>query len=322
MAFKRPSGKRRFKILLFGDPGIGKTTTAVRSPKPAFIDMEDGTGHYEHLGDFVTENTTDPDEAMAIIDRITKNPKIELEGGEIFNAKTFVLDPIHIWELALAQKLIDQRVKETRDTNYTLQLEDYQIIKAKKKKLMLKLMSVDFNVMVCARTKPIYAPGAIMKKIGIGPDCDDMWLGFFDTIIYLYKDPGTKKRMGVIYQKDRTGKFPSDQHGNFVPFEFTYDIMAEFLKGMDFEADVDTTRMSIKDIDAVIVKNFETEFRGESVRTAGVTGEQLEVIAQFFENPKTKEKVKEILSTIADVKEPYDLTGDMALQVIELMNKK
>jgi len=322
MAFRRPQAKRRFKILLFGEAGIGKTTTAVRTPGPVIFDMEDGTSHYESLGDFIVEDATDPDIVTNRIVEITGKNQIDIGEKKPFKVKTLVLDPIHIWELSLTQKLLDKRIKEERDPDYKVTLEDYQILKNKKKKLMMKLMAVDFNVIVCARTKDLYAQGEIMKKIGIAPDCDVQWLGFFDTIIYLYKDPGTKKRMGVIYKKDRTNRFPVDKLGNFTPFEYTYEAVESYLDGMDYDADVDTERTSIKDIEYDIVRNFETEFNGKKVLTAGVTGEELTIMLNYFDNESTKEKFKTLLKAKADVLDPHDLTLDMAKHLIEEMEKE
>lgn len=322
MAFRKPQAKKRFKILLFGESGIGKTTTAIKSPRPVVYDMEDGTGHYGDIADFIVEDATDPDEVVKSIETITKNASIDIGDGKVYKPLTLVLDPIHIWELNLTQKLLDKRIKETRDPEYKVTLEDYQILKNKKKRLMVRLMAVDFNVIVCARVKPLYASGEIMKKIGIAPDCDEQWLGYFDTILYLYRDPGTKKRMAVAYKKDRTNKFPSDAHGSFKPFEFTYEAIADFLKDMDFESEVDATKTYVKDIKYEVVKNFETEFNGEKVKTAGVTGEDLTVILQYYSDAKLKAKFIELMESLADVSDPMELTHDMAVHLISEMEKQ
>jgi len=47
----------------------------------------------------------------------------------------------------------------------------------------------------CLRTREF------MKKIGIGPDCDAQWLGYFDTILFVYIDKVKKKHMQLYMIK-------------------------------------------------------------------------------------------------------------------------
>lgn len=316
MAFKRSKTSRqktrRFKILLFGEPGAGKTYAAIQGPDPLVVDMEQGTVHYEEDFDFVFERTQDPDKVYEIVSNIAANPNIPIEDSdELFKTKSLVLDPIHIWELATDQKVIARRRKEERNPDYTLQPQDYKSIKIEKKKLMLKLMNVDLNVIVCARTKDIYAQGKFMEKIGIGPDCDDQWIGYFDTILYLYVDKITKKRMAIVYKKDRTNKLPKDAAGNFIPFEWSFQNLAKYLKDLNFteESSVERTK---ENEEQMMGRHFETMFRDKPVKTAGVNGETLEKIAAIMSDPNTKEKFNNLLVQTAEITSPYDLTQDMA----------
>ena len=40
---------RHFKMILYGEPGVGKSTFAIKSPNPFFITTD---GNYEFLEDF------------------------------------------------------------------------------------------------------------------------------------------------------------------------------------------------------------------------------------------------------------------------------
>ena len=311
---------RRFKVLLFGPHGVGKTTVALQTPGPTVIDMEQGTIHYEELYDFIWERTSDSDKVLQIINNIAEQPNIKLPDDVIWNTKTVVLDPIHIWELSLEQKIIAKRRKEERNPDYVLQPQDYKLIKIEKKKLMLQLMTVDLNVVVCARTKDLYAPGEFMKKVGIGPDCDQQWLGYFDTILLVYIDKITKKHMAVIYDKDRTGKFPKDKAGNFLPFEWSYANFSTYLKDLNFDTESDVNKTH-QIQDQMVGRHFKTMFRDKEVKTAGVNGETLEKIATYMSTEDGKVLIENALNS-AEVTSPYDLTQDMADFLISGIEEK
>lgn len=312
-------GTRRFKILLFGTHGVGKTTAALQSPNPAVIDMERGTEHYEELYDFVVERTSDPDKVLDIVTEIAENPIIPLGTKNNFSAKTIVLDPIHVWELSVEQKVIARRRREERNPDYVLQPQDYKSIKIEKKKLMLKLINIDLNVIVCARTKDIYAPGEFMKKIGIGPDCDSQWLGYFDTILFIYLDKITKKRMAIVYDKDRTNKLPKDTAGNYIAFEFSFNALAGYLKDFNFDAESDVNATHEME-NQMLGRHFITKFRNKNVATAGINGETLEVIAKLMKEETISLRMNELLKT-SEVESPYDLTQDMANFIISEIKK-
>jgi len=48
-------GEKRAKILLYGEPGVGKTTTALKFPAPYIIDTEKGAEHKDYL-ELLTKN--------------------------------------------------------------------------------------------------------------------------------------------------------------------------------------------------------------------------------------------------------------------------
>ena len=322
MAFRKPRGKRRLKVLLFGTYGTGKTVAAIQAPGAAVFDLEEGTNFYESIADFRVDDEKDPIKIIDSIDTYAKNPVIkDPDDGSECKIKTIVIDPIHMWELGLEQQLIARRRKEERNPNYLIQPQDYKALKFEKKRLQSRLLSVDMNTIVCARTKDIYAPGEMMKKIGIGPDCDEQWMGYFDTIIYIYFDAVKgNRRTAIVYGKDRTNCLPKDDKGKYLPFEWSYENFAGYMKGMDFGTDSDVS-LSEKSINELEGRHFETMFQGAPVKTAGVTGETLDILAAFYADPATKDQIKYKLATIAEVAEPFDLTEDMAKFLIDAMNQ-
>lgn len=322
MAFKRTVQKRRIKILLFGPPGSGKTMGAIQAPNPAVFDLEKGTNFYNDVSNFIVEDEKDP---LVIIDKIVDlglNPNIDMGDGEIFNVKTIVVDPIHIWELGLEQKLLARRRKEERNPSYTIQPQDYKSLKQDKKRLMQTLLNVDMNVIINARTKDLYVPGKIMEKAGVGPDCDDQWLGYFDIILMIYFDAKKgNRRMAVVYGKDRTQRLPKTESGVPIPFEWSYKNFEKYLDGLGYDADSDS-KVSKESMDKDDGRFFETIYKGTTVKTAGVTGETLEKIAEFYLADSTKDKITKLLKEAAEVDTPYDLTEDMAKFLIEEVLKE
>ena len=65
--------QKRLKLFLWGDSGVGKTTLALRFPKPVVIDMEGGTDLYGDAFEFEVLRTITADEAMEAVDWLLKS---------------------------------------------------------------------------------------------------------------------------------------------------------------------------------------------------------------------------------------------------------
>lgn len=195
--------ERRLKLFLWGDSGVGKTTLALRFPKPAVIDLEGGTEHYGGVFTFEALKATTADEVMAAVDWLLTHPH---------PYRTLVIDPITIYWDALQAKwhqVFLQRNKGGkghRGDYYELQPRDWVTLKAEFKELVRKLIALDMNVIVTARQKALYSDAGFMRIVGETFDGEKSLPYLFDTILHLYRDDNG--RFMAQNLKDRSNRLP------------------------------------------------------------------------------------------------------------------
>lgn len=151
----------RLKCYIYGETGTGKTITALSFPNVALVDAEDGSIHYGKFKKFHRIRTSDPIVVKATIDELLDNPQ---------GIKTFVIDPFTTIYESILNKHENRMKVKTGNPNYLLQPTDYKAIKSEVKSLILKLLSLDMNVIVTARSSTEYAKEGFMQAIGTKPD--------------------------------------------------------------------------------------------------------------------------------------------------------
>jgi len=201
---------KRLKLFLWGDTGSGKTTSALRFPDPAVIDLEGGTDHYSEDFKFHRFRTTDADEARQAIEFLLT---------EDHEFRTLVIDPITVLWDALQRKwneiflLRNKSKKGFRHEWYDLDFKDWGTIKSDLKDLLRKILALDMNVICTARQKLVYSENGGHKDPVETFDGEKSLPYLFDTILHLFrKDDGSYWARNV---KDRThclpeGVFPMD----------------------------------------------------------------------------------------------------------------
>jgi len=287
--FKKAEAKAdRLKMYVYGKAGTGKTTTALHFPSPAVIDAEQGTLHYGDKFGFYRLETNDPKEVQSAIDELLKDP------GEF---KTLVIDPMTVIYDQIIQQKEEHMKMKTGNLHYEIQPLDYKSIKTTLKLMMNKLLSLDMNIIVTARSKPLYAKGGkFMEEIGQQPDGHRDMPFMFDVVLELYEKDG--KRMARV-EKDRTNTLPHD-------FEFTYD---EFVKhvGLDvLERDSEAKRQE-ENLKHINQRKTEIDFEGDTLYTAGVTAETLGRLQELTENVD-QDSLIELLKDEYSVDSLLDLT--------------
>jgi len=212
------STDRRLKALFWGDSGVGKTTLALRFPRPAVIDLEGGTEHYGSAFEFEVLKATTADDVTKAVDWLITNPH---------PYRTLVIDPVTLYWDALQRKWSDIFLRRNKSSKghhlefYDLQPRDWMAVKAELKDLFRKLIQLDMNVIVTARQKAQYADAGFMRVIGETFDGEKTLPYVFDTILRLYRDPTGRYMAENI--KDRTNRLP---HGHF---EVSYQIIEDRL---------------------------------------------------------------------------------------------
>lgn len=279
----------RLKMYVYGKAGTGKTTTALHFPNPAVIDAEQGTIHYGDQFDFFRLATNDPNEVHRAIDELLTDP------GDF---KTLVIDPFTvIYDQIIAQREEHMKMK-TGNLHYEIKPLDYKSIKTELKLIMNKLLSLDMNIIVTARSKPLYAKGGnFMEEVGQQPDGHRDLPYMFDVVLELYEDPEGKRMARV--EKDRTNTLPHD-------FEFTYEKFVEFV-GMDVLERAASAERQQENINDTHNRHTKVELDGEIVYTAGVTGETLTQLKELTEDVN-EDALRELLKEEYSVDSLLDLT--------------
>jgi hypothetical protein len=200
---KARSLKKRLKLFLWGDSGVGKTTLALQFPKPVVVDLEGGADLYGESFDFDVLRASTADEVMEAVQWLLAHPH---------SYRTLVIDPITVYWDALQKKWSEIFLRRNKGSKgykfefYDLQPRDWMTIKAEFKDLIRKLIALDMNVIVTARQKVQYADGAFMRAIGETFDGEKSLPYLFDTIVRLYRDE--KGRFLGECLKDRSNKLP------------------------------------------------------------------------------------------------------------------
>lgn len=275
--FKKAEKKAdRLKLYVYGGSGAGKTTLALQFPNPAVIDAEGGTKHYGKYFDFERIDSNNPDVISEAVDELLENPR---------DIKTLVIDPMTVIYDKLVQMKVEQMKLKTGNIHYEIQPLDYKPIKSEVKIIMNKLLSLDMNIVVTARSKPLYEKGAgkFMQQIGNQPEGPTVLPYMFDTVIELYVDDSGQRWAKV--EKDRTNTLPER-------FEFSYEEMCKYLdiEALSRPADADLQKKNLEE------RNFRTTeitVNGEKVMTAGVSSETLTKLLE-----ETKEINKDALADL------------------------
>jgi len=289
---KAKSSPDRVKMYIYGKTGTGKTRTALHFPSPAVIDAEQGTKFYGGEFEFFVINTSDPDKVHAAIDELLIDPQ---------GFKTLVIDPFTvIYDNIIRNKEIYMRQK-TGNMKYELAPLDYKSIKTEVKILMNKLLALDMNVIVTARSKDLYAKGKFMEVIGETPEGHKDLPYMFDIVIQLYVNEKGERRAKL--DKDRSNQLPSD-------FVFSYDSFVEYIGIEELSRNADVEKQT-DNINRLYERNSEIDYKGEKIHTAGITAETLEILENLLTGVP-QDKVVEVLKESYEVQSLLDLTEKQA----------
>jgi hypothetical protein len=300
--FQKAAAKAsRLKLYVYGPTGTGKTVTALHFPGPAVIDTERGTHHYAKFFEFLRIDTSSLEEIHTAVDYLLENP------GDV---KTLILDSMSdMYDEIVKSRLAFLKAK-TRNPNYELQPRDYQGIKSDVKRLLIKILSLDMNIVATARSKDVYSETEFMKKIGIGPEGSKDIPYRFDIVIGLTVDPDTGKRIATV-DKDRTNTLP-------VKFEFNYEAFANTIDIEELKrpAVAFNQRKNLEDNNNRRHK-FVLDDNREIV-TAGITPDTIvRIKTAVTKGILTQESLKELLNRNFGVESILDLTEEEAQSLVK-----
>lgn len=295
----------RLKMYVYGDSGTGKTVTSLQFPNVACIDTEKGTKHYGKYFNFDRIETSDPKVVLNAIEELIEDPK---------NYKTIVIDPFTpIYEKIVDNHLTRLKIK-TGNPNYTLQPKDYRPIKAEVKNLIDKLLVLDMNVIVTARSTPLYSQEEFMKILGTKPDGPKELPYFFDIVLELTKQVKDGKEMFIARtEKDRTNTLPK-------VFEFSYPSFVQYIGIKSLERDPVVFNQKTK-LNESTGRNTEITYNNKKIKTAGITANQLKTLEHLAEIVG-QDELQDLLNEEFCVNSLLDLKESEAEFLIKDLNEK
>lgn len=217
-ATKPENKEKRLKMLVFGPPGVGKTTATLQFPSSYIIDTEHGTDFYAETinkAGSVVLNTLDVDDI-----------KDELRAllTEKHAYKTLIIDPItQVYSFTQEKwtKIFEKYAKNDKEAEVgDFGMRYWSKVKSDFKSMQRLMLALDMNVIVTSHQKDVYGTG--FSKIGVTFDSmkgDDY---LFDLVFRVERRGGSLIAF-KIKERSEIGKakFPDEfewSYSNFVNY--------------------------------------------------------------------------------------------------------
>ena len=280
------ANKKRLKMFVYGEAGVGKTLQALQFPYSYIIDAEKGTDFYAETINkqkSVVLQTLNPDEVKEELRELLTTKH---------NYKTLIIDPITQVYRATQEKwtrIFEKYAKNQKDG----EVQDFGMrywakVKGDFKALQRIILALDMNVIVTAHQKDVY--GLNFSKIGVTYDSmkgDDY---FFDLIFRITRKDN-KRIAETIKERADIGanKFPDS-------FEWSYGNFCKFYGKEIIEKEATPVIMA--------------------------TDEQVTRIRKLIEVVKLDEETINKWFNKTDVNEWEEMTGETIQKCIDFLEKK
>lgn len=200
LKFMKPEATQtRFKGLVYGDWGVGKTTLMIQLPKAAYVDMERGTDKYWRTLEAKGSKRIQTTSYHELLDQIRA---LSREPHDFLN---LVIDPITIAKQDIGEywmRIFDKYAKTEKEG----EMKDYGLRYYAKTKsdmatLRRALLALDMNIVATAHQKDKWKDG---KAVGVTFDGDGEKEGYlFDNIFRVQRENG---KMIAYTEKQREEK--------------------------------------------------------------------------------------------------------------------
>jgi len=203
---KKPTMKEvRFKTLIYGDKGTGKTHFCCSFPEPYYIDTE-GLEDYPHFKEMIIENNGDLI-SLPHLEEIIEEVKSLISLKHHY--KTLIIDSISFPYGWLTQTEIERLTKKSPNTEGT----EFGANVAKAKRLTYKLgillSQLDMNIVVIAHEKIRYVDG---KEVGKTFDINDKLAYTLGAVLRLQLQGKSRK---LFVEKSRYKELETSSTINF-----------------------------------------------------------------------------------------------------------
>ena len=232
----RPAGqvKKKAKVLVYGEPGSGKTAFALSWPQAVVFDLEGGTDlyapglklHWGAIPPYTVIRTKNPDELVRAINWLRD------DAGKTY--QTVVIDPVTVLWMILQD--VGQSAAETRAQKYGRAVDDVLLtprdwgrIKGIYRRAMVDLVNLPVNVVMTAHQADIMESRKDQRgnetqvKVGEKPDAEKK-TGYWPDIVV--KMSGENGRFFGLVEKVRGPavgiaigqRVPDLSYAHFKPF--------------------------------------------------------------------------------------------------------
>ena len=198
--------KRYIKLLIYGPPGVGKTTFVADAPKPIFIDFEDST---ETLRGGPREDTP-----------VINDPKQVGDSGavlrfvqskEVLQYETIVLDTISsMYDTFLMHWMTSPKVQRRSGSDrHIAQQYDFRKITNVLKEIFYELQNLPINVVLIAHEKELVDPDTnqvLQIRPQLPPAAEKSVERLINEVYYMEKKVSGLKGTNRILHVDSQGK--------------------------------------------------------------------------------------------------------------------
>ncbi len=208
--------EKRLKMLLYGKPGVGKTTAAIQFPRPYLIDTERGAENDQYVNLLKASGgaylfTNDPSELIKEVQELLSTKH---------DYRTLIIDPLTtVYNDMLdssAKRIARAERREEDDKEVTAFGRHKQMPDRMVKHLLNLLLRLDMNVIITSHAKGEWSNGAPTGKDTF--DCYGKLEYLFDLSVEVQLRGAD--RVGVV-RKSRIDSLPLGD-----TFPFSYDEIA------------------------------------------------------------------------------------------------
>lgn len=223
----------KLKVLVYGHPGVGKTTFAASGPGTLLVDVENGAGLLGLRGIKVDRTRIKTWSEMQEVLEFCKTKKWQ----------TVAIDPIG--------ELLDKLLQELKLSGYgankgdSLSLQGWGVAKEKFRKMLRDFRDLDMNVVLVAHSSEKKEEEALLVRPKLQASLDEDVCGMMDVVGYMKMDRVEKKNVRRLYvqptekyyAKDRTGALPEFVENATLPMLLEKVAAQPNLHNMNVEAE-------------------------------------------------------------------------------------
>jgi hypothetical protein len=202
LAKKAIASEAFIKVMVWAEPGLGKSRLALSFPAPLVADLERSTALYAIEFNFLVAEPSPEMKPHQLVYALVK----QIQRGMYPDVKTLVIDPAtdyldHL-EAALMEKMRDKGTP-LESLNGMAKTKAYSEINEAIRRELDAILLLPLNIVFVVRAKNMWGmKGGKMDVLGRGPDIKDIVTSLCDVVIQLDAD------RTAIVQKSRIAALP------------------------------------------------------------------------------------------------------------------